>query len=59
MADVGVQVDDINDLDDALELALDDKPEQVERRHEIVEELFPFYDGRSAIRAVDAIRALG
>lgn len=54
-ADVGVQVDDPRDINDAITEALRETPERVKRRREIVAEVYPHL-GQSGLRAVQALR---
>lgn len=54
-ADVGVQVDEAEDLPGALELALSDPPAQAARRAEVIEQVYEATDGKAAERAARAI----
>lgn len=54
-ADVGIQVDEADDVPDAIRAALDDPPTQRTRRKRAVNACYAFTDGRCAERAADAI----
>jgi hypothetical protein len=55
LADAGVQVDEPEELPEAILRALADEPEQRRRRHEAVAELYAFTDGRAGERAARVI----
>lgn len=55
-ADVGIQVDNPEDLVGAVYEALADPVERQKNRREAVEQVFKFMDGKSSERAGDAIR---
>lgn len=57
-ADVGIQCGDPKDLVRAVDEAREDHPLVQERRHEIIDQLYPVRDGSSSRQAVEAIRSL-
>lgn len=54
-ADVGLNVNDQHDLPDVVKRSIYDDP-CASRRAEVVQQLFPFTDGMSALRCVSALR---
>lgn len=54
-ADVGVQVDRPEDLEVAVQLAIEDPPAVAARRARAVAEVYPLRDGQAAQRSVEAI----
>lgn len=56
LADVGIQVDEPGELVDSITRALEDPPEQAEKRRSAVAATYPVLDGQAAQRAADAIR---
>lgn len=54
-ADVGIQVEEPYELTDAFLEALDDPPEQAERRQQVVDEVYGVRIGSATSAAVDAI----
>lgn len=58
LADSGVQVNSPSRLIEGIERALEDPPEQRERRREAVTEVYGDMDGKATQRAVEAIREL-
>ena len=56
LADVGVQCDQPEDLPAAIATALEDPPEQAEKRRLAVAAVYPALDGQAAQRAAEALR---
>lgn len=57
-ADVGIQVDEPDDLADAIARSLTDPPAVAQRRREIVAAVYSRVDGTASARAVDAIHSV-
>lgn len=57
-ADSGVQCDHPDQLADAIAAALQDPPDQRQRREAAIRRVYTHIDGRAAVRAADAITAM-
>lgn len=58
LSDVGVCCDSPHELVNAVELALTEPKKVVDRRHEVVDIVYPVNDGTSTQKAVEAIKTL-